>query len=78
LPGTALRRAAAAVATVGTVVVVVSAIRTGEAGGDLVYKHGAASAYQAGGGAVPAAVAEPEESGGKGRGRGRGGEEDED
>lgn len=37
--------AVAAAATVGTVVVFVLGYRTGEAGGELVYKHGAASAF---------------------------------
>lgn len=38
-------RAAAAVATVGTLLVLLLGYRTGEAGGRLVYQHGAASAY---------------------------------
>lgn len=41
-------RAAAAVATVGTLLVLALGYRTGEAGGRLVYQHGAASAYTAG------------------------------
>lgn len=36
---------AAAVATVGTVVVLLLGYRTGQAGGSLVYQHGAARAY---------------------------------
>ncbi len=40
-----LARAVAAVATVGTLVVLFLGYRTGEAGGRLVYQHGAASAY---------------------------------
>jgi len=35
----------AGVAAVGTVVSLALAVRTGEAGGELVFKHGAASAY---------------------------------
>lgn len=38
-------RAAAAVAVAGTLVVLFLGYRTGEAGGRLVYEHGAASAY---------------------------------
>lgn len=41
-------RAAAAVATVGTLLVLFLGYRTGEAGGRLVYQHGAASAYTTG------------------------------
>lgn len=39
----------AAVATVGTLVVLGLGYRTGQAGGDLVYRHGAAQAYSSGG-----------------------------
>ena len=38
-------RAVAAAATVGTLLVLLLGYRTGEAGGRLVYQHGAASAY---------------------------------
>ncbi|MCB9789208.1 MAG: hypothetical protein H6744_21235 [Deltaproteobacteria bacterium] len=49
----------AAAATLGTVVVLVLGARTGEAGGALVYEHGAASAYVTGsGGAAPPVGAE--------------------
>ena len=41
----ALARAFAAAATVGTLLVLLLGYRTGEAGGRLVYQHGAASAY---------------------------------
>jgi len=40
-----VRLAAAALATVGSLVVLGLGYRTGEAGGALVYQHGAASAY---------------------------------
>lgn len=40
-------RAAAAAATAGTLVVLFLGYRTGEAGGRLVYQHGAASVYAA-------------------------------
>lgn len=40
-PGAAARY----VATFGTLIVLVAAIQVGEAGGELVYRHGAASAY---------------------------------
>ena len=50
LAGTLIRRegtarAAATAATVGTLVVLFLGYRTGEAGGRLVYQHGAAAAY---------------------------------
>lgn len=44
----------AAAATVGTLVVLGLGYRTGDAGGALVYQHGAAQAYAAPGGAAPA------------------------
>ncbi len=44
----------AAAATLGTVVVLGLGYRTGEAGGDLVYRHDAASAYAVSAGARPA------------------------
>jgi uncharacterized membrane protein len=40
-------RAAASAATLGTLLVLFLGYRTGEAGGALVYRHGAASAYAA-------------------------------
>ena len=45
----------------GTLVVTALAVRTGQAGGELVYRHGAASAYggaPAGAAAVPASVSQ--------------------
>jgi uncharacterized membrane protein len=48
--------AVAAAATMGTLVVFGFGYRTGEAGGDLVYRHGAAQAYANGG--VPSSAAE--------------------
>ncbi len=47
LPGEGLRRGAAAAATVATLVVAALAVSTGKAGGELVYRHGAAAAYRA-------------------------------
>lgn len=56
LPNPKLRWGSAIVAVVATVVVTVLGVRTGEEGGELVYQHGAASAYhQAGAGAPRAA-----------------------
>ncbi len=51
-------RAAAAAATIGTLLVLFLGYRTGEAGGRLVYQHGAASAYTSGAGTTgtPAAA----------------------
>ncbi len=46
LPGEGLRRGAAAAATVATLVVAALAVSTGKAGGELVYRHGAAAVYQ--------------------------------
>ncbi len=47
--------ALAAVGTVGTLVVLGATYRTGSLGGELVYRHGAAKAYeQTGGGSEPA------------------------
>ena len=43
-------RVAAAVGVLGTLVVLALGYRTGQAGGALVYKHGAASAFTAAGG----------------------------
>lgn len=55
LPGAAAARGAATAATVATLVVLFLGYRTGQAGGGLVYEHGAASAY-ANGGAVSEAL----------------------
>jgi hypothetical protein len=51
---------AATVATVGTLVVLGLGYRTGQAGGDLVYRHGAAQVYSSGGASLgtPGAPAE--------------------
>ena len=52
-------RAVAAAATAGTLIVLFLGYRTGDAGGQLVYRHGAADAYVASNAAsarVPAAV----------------------
>jgi uncharacterized membrane protein len=63
LAGGAVGRTARWVATLASVVVVAMGIRVGDAGGQLVYRHGAATAYT-GGSAVqpgmPAASAERE------------------
>lgn len=53
LPGVAVARGTAAAATAATLVVLFLGYRVGQAGGALVYQHGAASAYSgvaAGGG----------------------------
>ena len=52
---------AATVAALGTLVVLGLGYRTGKAGGDLVYRHGAARAYTSGGASpsTPGAPAEP-------------------
>lgn len=47
LPKPSWRAAAMAVSTVGSVAVTVLALGVGHAGGELVYQHGAASAYAA-------------------------------
>ena len=47
LRGSRQARAVALLATLGMVVVSVLAVQTGKAGGELVYKHGAAAAYTA-------------------------------
>lgn len=61
--GALARRAAglpaAAVATLGTVLVLGLGYRTGQAGGELVYRYGAAQAYANGGPAAGATSAEP-------------------
>lgn len=61
--GALARRAAglpaAAAATLGTVLVLGLGYRTGEAGGSLVYRHGAAQAYASGAGPAGAPSAAP-------------------
>jgi len=47
LRGAPQARAVALLATLGMVVVSALAVQTGKAGGELVYKHGAAAAYTA-------------------------------
>lgn len=44
---------AAAIATIGTLIVLGLGYRTGQSGGALVYEHGAASAYTGGAGSAP-------------------------
>lgn len=73
LPGDGAARTTAAAATVASMLVLFLGYRVGQAGGALVYEHGAAAAYTsatAAGGAGDAAVAIP--------GRGRHAEEEED
>lgn len=53
LPGENLRRRAAAMLVVAPLIVAVLAVRTGKAGGELVYRHGAGAAYRAGDGGLP-------------------------
>lgn len=48
-------------ATVGTLVLLLAGVQVGEAGGELVYRHGAASAYATPGGGSPAAPARPDD-----------------
>ncbi len=45
--------ATALAATLGTFVILALGYRTGQAGGNLVYRHGAAQVYLVGGGAAP-------------------------
>jgi len=54
LPEGRLRGASAVVAVVGSLLVFGLGFRTGEAGGRLVYEHGAAQAYVEDGGDMPA------------------------
>lgn len=56
-------QALAAATVVGTVVVLALGVRTGEAGGRLVYQHGAAAAYAptAAGGVAPALVTDDDD-----------------
>ncbi len=54
-------RTVAALAVAGTLGVLFLAYRAGEAGGRLVYVHGAASAYRAPPGAIPARAAHDED-----------------
>jgi uncharacterized membrane protein len=51
--------AAATAATLGTLVVLGLGYRTGQAGGDLVYRHGAAQAYPASAATPPAPAGAP-------------------
>jgi uncharacterized membrane protein len=53
VPGEGLRQGAAALAVAATLVVAGLAVRTGKAGGELVYRHGAAAVYQQAGGTAP-------------------------
>lgn len=53
LPNDGLRRSTAVVTFLATIAVAALAIRTGEAGGELVYQHGAAAAYTSGAGTAP-------------------------
>lgn len=53
VPGDGLRRGAAALAAAATLVVAGLAVRTGKAGGELVYRHGAAAVYQQAGVRAP-------------------------
>lgn len=48
IPGQKRKKGVAAVATLATVGVAALAVAVGESGGELVYEHGAASAYSAG------------------------------
>jgi len=64
VPGEPVRRTLALVAVAGTVVVLGLGFRTGKAGGELVYAHGAASAYAKGGAAAREAAGEAAGKGG--------------
>jgi uncharacterized membrane protein len=66
-------RASLAIATLATFAVAGMAVRTGKAGGELVYVHGAAGAYVQGKDSQVAPGAEPAREDDRGRGRGRGG-----
>lgn len=61
LPGDRRRRLAAVVATAATVGVTVLGLYVGKAGGELVYEHGAASAYTGGSAASPSTDAHDED-----------------
>ena len=54
IPAAGVARAAACAAVAGSLVVLFLGYRVGEAGGELVYKHGAASAYTSGAAAAGA------------------------
>lgn len=56
--------AARLVATVGAVGLLAAGVQVGHSGGELVYRHGAASAYTDGGGTVVSAPAGPDERAG--------------
>ncbi|MCP3959504.1 MAG: hypothetical protein GY719_16780 [bacterium] len=58
LPSEGLRRKAAAAVAAATLVVTAFAVRTGKAGGDLVYRHGAGIVYQADASGPPAGTSE--------------------
>lgn len=57
LPREGLRKALAAATVAGTLVVALLGVNTGKAGGELVYRHGAASVYQQDGAAAPPGAA---------------------
>lgn len=79
LPNERNALATAAVATAGTLVVLFLGYRTGEAGGRLVYQHGAASVYATGAGRGADAGGEAAGSAAKrGGGREHGGDDDDD
>ena len=61
LAGGPVGRAARWTSTLGALVVVAMGVRVGDAGGKLVYQHGAAMAYTSGSGAHPARPAEGRE-----------------
>lgn len=56
LVGGAVGSAARLLATAGSIVVLIAGVEVGRAGGELVYEHGAASAYVQSGQSQPAAV----------------------
>ena len=63
LPAGAFRRGSSALAVAGSLVVATLALRVGEAGGELVYRHGAAQAWAvpgSGGPASPEGAGSPE------------------
>jgi len=75
LPGAAVARGAATAATAATLVVLFMGYRVGQAGGALVYEHGAAAAYTNGSGAAGGGADTGEAAGRQG---GREEEEDDD
>lgn len=76
LPGAAAARGAAGVATAATLVVLFLGYRVGQAGGELVYSHGAASAWVSG--AAGAGAGEGGGEASEGGGGGEAGEGDDD